>query len=163
MEISWRGGVETPMPSIERLATICLLNAVFLLAAHQHFLSSAVSAQKEAQPKSDTQLIHSVEGHDLYRAYCASCHGMEAHGDGPAASALKTQVPDLTLISKRSNGSFPANRIRKLISGEESPASHGSREMPIWGPVFHQVEADQDWGNVRLESLTRYLESIQKR
>ena len=151
------------MPSIERLATTCVLSAMLSLAAHEHSLSSAVSAQKEAQSKSDTQLIHSVEGSDLYRAYCASCHGMEAHGNGPAARALKTRVPDLTLINKRNNGSFPAKQVRKIISGEESPASHGSREMPIWGPIFHQVEADQDWGNVRLDSLTRYLESIQKR
>jgi mono/diheme cytochrome c family protein len=33
--------------------------------------------------------------------------------------------------------------------------------MPIWGPIFHQVEADMDWGNVRLENLVNYLESIQ--
>jgi mono/diheme cytochrome c family protein len=33
--------------------------------------------------------------------------------------------------------------------------------MPIWGPIFHQVGADMDWGNVRLENLVKYLESIQ--
>jgi mono/diheme cytochrome c family protein len=33
--------------------------------------------------------------------------------------------------------------------------------MPIWGPIFHQIEADMDWGNVRLENLVKYLESIQ--
>jgi hypothetical protein len=26
--------------------------------------------------------------------------------------------------------------------------AHGDREMPIWGPIFHEVEADQDWGEV---------------
>jgi mono/diheme cytochrome c family protein len=40
-------------------------------------------------------------------------------------------------------------------------ASHGSREMPIWGPVFHQIEADVDRGHVRMENLIRYLEAIQ--
>ena len=45
--------------------------------------------------------------------------------------------------------------------GEEALASHGSREMPIWGPIFHQIEADVDRGNVRLENLMKYLESIQ--
>jgi hypothetical protein len=45
--------------------------------------------------------------------------------------------------------------------GEEVLASHGSREMPIWGPIFHQVESDVDRGNVRLENLVKYLESIQ--
>jgi hypothetical protein len=45
--------------------------------------------------------------------------------------------------------------------GEEVIASHGSREMLIWGPIFHQVESDVDRGNVRLENLLKYLESIQ--
>jgi folate-dependent phosphoribosylglycinamide formyltransferase PurN len=40
-------------------------------------------------------------------------------------------------------------------------ASHGSREMPVWGPIFHQVEEDVDRGNVRVENLVTYLESIQ--
>jgi mono/diheme cytochrome c family protein len=30
----------------------------------------------------------------------------------------------------------------------------------MWGPIFHQVEADMDWGYVRVENLVRYLESI---
>ena len=108
-------------------------------------------------------LIHSVEGNDLYRAYCASCHGISAHGDGPAAPALKAKVPDLTLIAKRNHGVFPSSRVTRTISGEETPSAHGSREMPIWGPVFHEVEVDQDWGNVRLQNLTQYLESVQKK
>ena len=45
--------------------------------------------------------------------------------------------------------------------GEGMIASHGSREMPVWGPIFHQVEEDVDRGNVRVENLVTYLESIQ--
>jgi mono/diheme cytochrome c family protein len=48
-----------------------------------------------------------------------------------------------------------------MIMGDKVVAAHGSREMPIWGPIFHQVEADMDWGNVRLSSLVEYLKSIQ--
>jgi mono/diheme cytochrome c family protein len=33
--------------------------------------------------------------------------------------------------------------------------------MPIWGPVFHQIDADVDWGNLRVENLMKYVESIQ--
>lgn len=151
------------MWSTQRSSAICALGAVLLLTAYQEAPNITKSPRRQAQPKSDTQLIHSVEGHDLYRAYCASCHGTEAHGDGPAAPALRTKVPDLTLVTARNHGSFPSERIGRIISGEDSPVSHGSREMPIWGPVFHQVEADQDWGNVRLQNLSKYLESIQKR
>jgi mono/diheme cytochrome c family protein len=104
-----------------------------------------------------------VEGPDLYRAYCASCHGRDATGQGPAAPAMKAAVPDLTSIARRNGGIFPHGRVRKIIAGDDEILSHGSREMPIWGPIFHQVERDRDWGLVRLENLSKYLESIQKK
>jgi hypothetical protein len=33
--------------------------------------------------------------------------------------------------------------------------------MPVWGPIFHQIEEDVDRGYVRLENLVKYLQSIQ--
>lgn len=108
-----------------------------------------------------TPLIHSVEGPELFRAYCASCHGLDGKGHGPAAEALKAKPADLTALTKNSGGQFPEARVRSTVTGEEVLAAHGSREMPIWGPVFHQIEADVDRGQVRLENLVKYLESIQ--
>lgn len=156
------------MQTVRRRFALCILSVAGLLLALDMRSGSITAHQSGAESKSaprkpNSQLIHSLEGADLYRAYCAACHGPEAHGDGPAASALKTKPPDLTLIAKRHGGAFPADQVSKIISGEASPMAHGSREMPIWGPIFHQVEADQDWGAVRLKNLTKYLESIQKR
>jgi hypothetical protein len=74
---------------------------------------------------------------------------------------LKATVPDLTVIAKNNRGEFPAARVRRIVMGEGMIASHGSREMPVWGPIFHQVEADVDRAPVRLENLVKYLESIQ--
>jgi hypothetical protein len=34
--------------------------------------------------------------------------------------------------------------------------------MPIWGPIFHEVESDQDWGEVRLDAINKHIESIQR-
>jgi hypothetical protein len=127
-----------------------------------------VHAQPQKQPgkvpPSEQQfqpLIRSVEGPNLFRAYCASCHGADAKGNGPAAPALKAKVPDLTLLAKRNGGRFPEPRVRKIIMGDEVVTVHGSREMPVWGPIFHQIEWDVDRGNVRLENLVKYLKSIQ--
>ena len=106
-------------------------------------------------------LIRSLEGPDLFRAYCASCHGLEAKGNGPAAPALKAKVANLTVLSKNNKGQFPEARVRKVIMGDDILASHGSREMPVWGPIFHQIEWDVDRGNVRLDNLVKYLQSIQ--
>ena len=107
------------------------------------------------------QLIRSVAGPDLFRAYCAPCHGADAKGHGPAAATLRARVPDLTILAKNNGGKFPAGRVRKTVMGDDVIAAHGSREMPVWGPIFNQVEDDVDRGNVRLENLVLYLESIQ--
>ena len=121
----------------------------------------AAQSKSAANDQELPPLIRSVKGVDLYRAYCASCHGLDAKGNGPAAAALKTRPADLTVLAKKNGGVFPAPRVRKVIMGDDVIASHGSREMPIWGPIFHQIEEDVDRGNVRLENLVKYLESVQ--
>lgn len=114
--------------------------------------------------REEKQLIESLDGPALFQAHCATCHGSDARGKGPAAPALKTAPPDLTRISERNGGKFPFTRVEKIISGENgSPASHGSREMPIWGPVFGQIAWDQDLGSVRIYRLAKYLESLQQK
>jgi hypothetical protein len=35
--------------------------------------------------------------------------------------------------------------------------------MPSWGPIFYEVESAQDWGEVRLDAFTKYLESIRQK
>ena len=119
---------------------------------------------KPAAQKAYEQLIFSVRGPDLFRAHCASCHGLDGKGSGPVAPTLKATVADLTVLAKRNGGKFPVERARRIISGNEpSLLPHGSREMPVWGPIFHQIEEDQDFGNVRLKNLITYLESIQQK
>jgi hypothetical protein len=140
--------------------------AVYLSLGFALICVSRAESRTRAQagPESEQQfqqLIHSVEGPDLFRAYCASCHGSDGKGHGPAAAALKTSVADLTVLAKNNGGEFPSNRVRRTIMGENVLVSHGSREMPVWGPIFHQIESDVDRGNVRLENLVQYLESIQ--
>ena len=134
------------------------------------FVVASLGATPQTAPKAEEktkdqleQLIYSVKGPDLFRAHCAACHGSDAKGTGPLASGLKTKVADLTVLTKHNGGQFPSARVRKTITGDDVLASHGSREMPIWGPIFHQIESDQDFGNVRLQNLVRYLESIQQK
>jgi mono/diheme cytochrome c family protein len=124
----------------------------------------AAAQTKPAPQKQYEELIYSVRGPDLYRAHCAACHGSGGKGNGPAAASLKTKPADLTLLARNNGGQFPTQRIRKFISGDEPTLlAHGSREMPVWGPIFHQIEEDQDFGNVRLRNLIEYLETIQQK
>jgi mono/diheme cytochrome c family protein len=123
----------------------------------------AVGVQNPSYRPETEHLIPSLDGPTLYVTYCAACHGKTADGNGPVAPALKSRVPDLTKIAKRNGGKFPFARVEKIIDGTESLGlSHGTREMPIWGPIFSQVTDDRDYGKVRIHNLTKYLESIQK-
>jgi mono/diheme cytochrome c family protein len=105
-----------------------------------------------------------LDGAQIFRSYCATCHGADGKGQGPVAGALKHPPSDLTMISRRNGGRFPRDRVKGIIAGQkQSISAHGSREMPVWGPVFHEVERDQDWGEVRLENVTTFVQSLQQK
>ena len=119
-------------------------------------------ASADQPPKPETALIQSIQGPALYKAYCAACHGSDGKGVGPMAQSLKVRPTDLTRISTRNSGKFPLEKIERIISGEQAvPAGHGTREMPLWGPIFSQIAWDQDLGRVRVDNLARYLREMQ--
>jgi len=101
------------------------------------------------------------DGAQVFRTYCAACHGASAKGNGPAALAMKVPPPDLTLIAKRNNGKFPAERVRQIIEGK-GVAAHGDRTMPVWGDVFARKIGGRD-PHVVVGELVRYLDTIQER
>jgi len=143
----------------------CILPRVILafgvgLLLVTFFCSTTVQAIKG---ESRTPSIQTVDGAEIFHDYCASCHGSDGKGNGPVAPALRSKVPDLTRISSRAGGEFPTARIRAVIEGTQTVSGHGSRKMPVWGPVFHQIADDQDLGSVRTANVTRYIESIQQK
>jgi mono/diheme cytochrome c family protein len=117
----------------------------------------------KGQPQGEgTRLIESIQGPALYTAYCAVCHGKDGKGSGPMATSLKIAPPDLTRIAAHNSGKFPLARLQKVISGEEPIAGgHGTREMPVWGPIFSQIAWDQDLGRIRVYNLAKYIEQMQ--
>lgn len=121
-----------------------------------------VAAVGLGQTQSPRKLNPTMDGKGLFVSYCASCHGMDLKGKGPVVEALKMPVPDLTTIAKRRGGKFPVADLENQILGEAAmKPAHGSREMPVWGPVFRRVEQDQDLGLVRVRALVDYLKSMQ--
>jgi mono/diheme cytochrome c family protein len=147
-----------PMKSTVGFAAILVLLAIAPGTAPPN------TGREQDVVREQENVIRSLEGATLYHAYCAVCHGVNGKGGGPAASALKTTPPDLTQITRRNGGPFPALRVQKIISGEEAATpAHGSREMPIWGPIFGQIAWDQDLGKVRVYNLSKYLESLQQK
>jgi len=101
-------------------------------------------------------------GKALFMEHCASCHGDDAKGAGPAALALKTQPPDLTALAKRNHGKFPYDKVYGAIDGGFSVPAHGSKEMPTWGAVFLALTpANRSEVGRRITDLTDYIKSIQ--
>jgi mono/diheme cytochrome c family protein len=132
------------------------------MASGAFFLLALSTSSQNRTQEDQRAVIDSLKGGDLYRAYCAVCHGSDAKGDGPMSKSLKTAPPDLTRIAARNAGSFPLARVRRIISGTEVlSAGHGTREMPVWGSIFSRVDADRDLGGVRIDNLARYLQSLQ--
>ena len=144
-----------PEATVQRrgpMLVLVLLVSVIVLA----------SAQFGSQRQS---LIRPVDGASIFGNYCAACHGLDGRRNGPVSKALKHEVPDPTRLSLRNHGTFPVIHVRTIImfGADNLLPAHGSKEMPIWGPIFHEIEFDQDLGNVRLENVTKYLESIQRK
>ncbi|HTF34565.1 MAG TPA: cytochrome c [Myxococcota bacterium] len=101
-----------------------------------------------------------------YLRYCASCHGVDAHGKGPVAETLRTPPPDLTQIAKRHGGKLPAGEIAAFIDGRTMVSAHGPREMPVWGRILGEKIAEgtteDEVARGRIDALVAYLMSIQE-
>jgi mono/diheme cytochrome c family protein len=81
-----------------------------------------------------------MSGEDLYRRFCASCHGTEGRGDGPVAASLRVEVPDLTQTARRVGGPDARDRIVRIIDGRYIVGAHGTRVMPVWGEDLSRLE-----------------------
>jgi mono/diheme cytochrome c family protein len=103
-----------------------------------------------------------ASGEEMFMAYCAVCHGKDAKGDGPAASTLRVAPADLTMLTKKYGGKYPAMKVTSALTGQANLPAHGNKEMPVWGPVFfrmsqgHEGETEQ-----RIANLNHYIESLQ--
>ncbi len=105
-------------------------------------------------------------GAELYQHYCATCHGIDATGQGPMAGVLVIQPVDLTALAGE-DGVFPTARVVARIDGRDPLVSHGS-PMPVYGPYFDGQDTSMKTpeGQPILTSqpivdLVAYLETLQ--
>ena len=126
-------------------------------------------AQQAAPAQNGTSVKHvpitktsPTSGKEMFNSYCAVCHGTDGKGGGPAASAMKTPPTNLTDLAKNSGGKYPAPHVAAVIRGQATTASHGSQDMPVWGPLFssisqgHEAQVQQ-----RIANLVGYGETLQ--
>jgi len=113
----------------------------------------------------DAPTKQTTPGAEVFRTYCATCHGTSARGDGPLASSMKRKPANLTEIAKRNGGEFPADMVFRTIDGRQPVRGHGGPDMPVWGDAFERSQEAGDQARVKsvIQSLVDYLGSIQLR
>jgi mono/diheme cytochrome c family protein len=149
------------------MSTLKLILIVSVLLS----FAGIVAAQEQTQEQPKTTLQHvpikstsAASGKEMFQSYCAVCHGTDGKGGGPAASALKTPPADLTTLSKSNGGTFPSMKVSSLIRGTSDLTAHGSKEMPVWGPLFRSVSGGHESEvQQRVANLTHYIETLQSK
>lgn len=120
------------------------------------------TAQTKVVKEVNARQSNAWTGPELYKEFCAVCHGVDGRGTGPAASALKSQPTDLTTIARRSNNKYPDLKIQQIIKGDPNIPAHGSSDMPTWGNIFKSISANGAFGEMRVNALVDYLKTIQR-
>jgi mono/diheme cytochrome c family protein len=136
----------------------------FTLASVAAAMLFSVSTATPQQPPSPPgQLEYS--GSELFKIYCAACHGISAHGDGPLAANMKKPPPDLTQFAARNGGVFPAALVTQIIDGRQPVKGHGGPVMPVWGDAFKasRLGSSEHAVRARIRALVEFLEGIQER
>lgn len=135
-----------------------------ILGGFLAFGATAFAAEDENSKtikKVNARPTATLNGVDLFKEYCAVCHGNDAKGSGPAADALKKRPADLTQLARKNGGAFPELHVMNFIKGQDVVAAHGSRDMPVWGSIFSQMSSNPDLVQVRTYALLKYLEELQ--
>jgi len=147
---------------IRHFTNLLLSGALLLVASAsligQEMLRQDVQIKHPQIPYSDP---HS--GEQMYKDYCAACHGSSGRGDGPAAAFMKTWPPDLTTMTQRNDGKFPEIKVRETLLFGTSSHAHGTSDMPIWGPLFRALDQNKKEVKERVSNLTTYVESLQRK
>jgi mono/diheme cytochrome c family protein len=138
------------------LAAIAILS--FFVAAQTAKDSGKPEINRVAAPH-----VSAADGKGMYVAYCAACHGTNGKGDGPAAPALKIPATDLTTMAKANGGQFPTLHVQESIRNADK-AAHGSKDMPVWGPVFRSLsQGSQSQVELRIANLAKYIDTLQSK
>lgn len=147
------------LPGRSRSRVLALLTT-FLLAG------CALAKEPTPPPSAGTHPEFVELGREAFMVHCASCHGVEARGDGPVAASLSPPPADLTRIAARRGGTFPELDIAYIIDGRFELPAHGTRDMPVWGSQFLEDLPPNEWGEAvvrgRISTLVEYLVSIQE-
>jgi mono/diheme cytochrome c family protein len=118
--------------------------------------------QQQSPKKAPITHTTPSSGAEIYKQYCAVCHGNDLKGNGPAPGPFKRSPPDLTTLARRHDGKFPYAYVSNVLRNGINTPDHASAEMPVWGTLFTTIDrSDQAQVTLRITNLTIYVESRQ--
>lgn len=105
-------------------------------------------------------------GQVVYEKECAQCHGTQGTGGGAASLGLGGPPPDLTGLSRRNDGHFPREFVRRFVMGQLEK-DNPDAAMPDFSDVglqhvYPKGGADGEVLESDFNDLLTYLEAIQQ-
>lgn len=138
--------------------------AILSAAAATLILGTAFAGEQLAVTivKQSAVYVPPTDGAAMYGRYCASCHGSDGRGYGPAISGLIDDPVDLTRLSAANDGEFPRQHVRYVLLDAGPESSHAC-DMPEWSLVLRELNRDNPGTQMlRVRNLSAHLESIQE-
>lgn len=126
-------------------------------------MTATQAAAQESASQPQVEMRQRVTGGEVFRTYCATCHGPAGRGDGPLASSMRRKPADLAEIAKRNGGEYPSEIVFRTIDGKTPVGGHGGPDMPVWGDAFARSRDGGDSGTVkeRIDSLVDFIRTLQ--
>jgi mono/diheme cytochrome c family protein len=140
------------------------MHRIVLLTALLFAFCAATARGNPAQDQDKDQLPANYvpSGGQIFKQYCAACHGVGAKGNGPVRRSLRLPAPDLTTLTKRHGGKCPYAYVTGVLRFAPGVPSHGSGSMPMWGPLF-EYYYNRSSAEKRIQNLCDYLASLQEK
>ncbi len=148
-------------------ATRCARAAVLLIlfVAVSGYALSAINCHTAVDHASPlfSHVITSISGQEEYTAYCAGCHGQDGRGKGRSSRYCSVPPPDLTQLTQKNKGMYPAERVCEVLRHGTGHAPKGQGYMPTWEPLLKSMNADPPGvTEVRIQNLAEYIKTLQE-
>jgi mono/diheme cytochrome c family protein len=141
------------------MTKLLVMGAGVLVSAAFTWSAFAADPLQERPPREDYN-----SGAYLYRAFCATCHGETGKGDGPVADIADRRPSDLTVLTRNYGGTYPHDRVMRVLENAEPIPGHEPPAMPNWQNVLKTTEGgDERVIRKRLQALVEHVGTLQQK